>query len=238
MDYIAASCALLAAIVGVVGNTWNRKSRGIRQITRTGWVVLTCAVVAFVVVVVQTHSRKNELQAALQTKEKYAVQAYSDIGRALEAIDHAFSALYTAYLLEEGKEEFITNSLDWPSALSWDQDRRGFLDYLSYLDITDSPGFGVAALDGESWAHFLSRKLTRARTGLETVLIAYGPYMTQGDVLAVDSLRTCELLEYVPELEDIYRRREIEPFFPVIWTEELGKAYVSLQRRLPEQDKP
>jgi hypothetical protein len=245
VEYFTAVVALLTCIAGVVGNTWDKRKRGLHRITRSGWVVLGCGSLALIAAVIQIHSRETTLRDAQVTRSRYLDQAYADLEDALMEIDGAFSSLYDAYLSSIGRRPVgtlrdIYGNMHAPedSARWWNHmnpvGSGTFYQYLASLDMNEAPesDSNMLLLHGESWARYLARKFRRAHEDVQTVLLAYGPVLPKDDLLAVDSLRTTDLLRYVCDLEQAYSRKDIAGFFPVIRAPHLAHTFIGVRSRL------
>lgn len=66
LSYIGHVVTLLGAAVGLVGNTWRPKARGIRKLTRTGWVAAFVMLAGFVVSSVSTYQEVHRQQRLQQ----------------------------------------------------------------------------------------------------------------------------------------------------------------------------
>jgi hypothetical protein len=90
MEYVAAIIAVLATCVGVVGETRNKEERGIRKITKVGYVALALALAAFIVSAVQTHSLRS-IQLVRRADAREVL---------LDAIDQTASPIYWSNIIK------------------------------------------------------------------------------------------------------------------------------------------
>jgi hypothetical protein len=69
MEFITAAVSLIVALVGIHGNTWNAKAKGWRRLTRTGWIIGVCALLAFGLAMAAAMVRMDEDARARQQRE-------------------------------------------------------------------------------------------------------------------------------------------------------------------------
>lgn len=242
MEYLASILGSIIAIVGIVGHTWNPKKKGLKKLTITGRITLICTLIVLVYSIFLISMNRNKKEEESITRQKYNDLANYELYLALTSIDDAFQSLYGSFLLSIGnKKDSIKafESYNWPLSCEWNDSTRQFLDYLSYINMLESPKIwyeGSDVLYNETWAHYLNRKFKIAKANLELVNIAYVNYLSKEDIIAINQLRDCRLLSYVSELKDVYYNKEIEPYFPVLDTPELCYCYKNLRNRLIEKD--
>ena len=102
MEYLAATIAVLATCVGVMGETRNKDGRGLRRLTPLGYAALGLALAAFVVSVAQTSATKADLATR---------RADADLAL-LDAADEVVGAIGTGLLTKAvgGLDEAISDT--------------------------------------------------------------------------------------------------------------------------------
>src|ERR1039458_4720866 len=81
---LAPVAALVAALAGITGTAWNKRKRGWRRLTVSGWVIAGVAVASFAVSIYQV--RQAAISEAKQ-KAKDALVRRAAAGEINEAID-------------------------------------------------------------------------------------------------------------------------------------------------------
>jgi len=86
MDYVVLILTLLAGATAIIGDTWNKKKKGIKKLTITGWITTSIVILGFLVSFKSTYDKNNERKIA-QT------MAANEIDRHLKSLVHPFSIL-------------------------------------------------------------------------------------------------------------------------------------------------
>jgi hypothetical protein len=224
MEYLSAIIALLAALIGIIGNTWAPDEKGIRRITITGWCVLGVAMTACIVSVVQAKQRQDELTLAQMNREQLTILGHVEINRALSYTEDAMFFLYAIY---SSQDKRAGATLDW--------ENRGFLLFLSSYPLTNT------FMDGEQpWGQYLSNSLLRTHAGLTSAISIYGPYLDAKTIMAVENVRSCEMFHLLLESNRAYSvqsdaKPQTRSFLSLDYYVPLAQAYKELRRLLPSE---
>lgn len=196
MEYIAAIIAFVATLVGIVGDTYDKKAKGLARVTRTGWIVVGLAAVALSVSAIQIYQKSTAESALEENKRVLRLLAIEQLGQSLLYTADAFRLLNAKYKFDS--HQLIGNV----GAAAWAD--KSFSDYISHMDLNAGDGAQSFLADGETWGHFLSRQLTRTQTRLSTTLSIYAPYLDPETVARAEGLRTSAVFQFVPEFNQLY----------------------------------
>ncbi|WP_428071060.1 hypothetical protein [Chryseobacterium gambrini] len=199
MDYLAPILTFLAALVGIVGDTFDKRKKGLRKIKITGWIVIIVATLGLFISTLETKSKIQEIEDTNITKTKLNTIALQQINQSLLYTEDVFNVLYAKYSYDYKIKQAKANWSD-----------KNFISYLSNLNLlsTNTGGF---LLEGESWGHFISRQLQRTNNRLTNTLAIYAPYLSRDEILAIEELRQCNLFQFLPEYNQIYSdSKEVE----------------------------
>ena len=85
LDYLGLLIVFLASIVAIKGETWNKKRKGIKKVTVTGFIILILALLGFIISAVDTHKTKLESRE----KSEKLHQAVENTKRAKDKIEES-----------------------------------------------------------------------------------------------------------------------------------------------------
>jgi hypothetical protein len=88
-DVIALVSIILTAIVGIVGNTWDKRKKGIRKVTFTGWVAICTAIIAVILGYKQMIDKNNN-DSILKERRRLA---HSEINKSIQSMIEPFMIL-------------------------------------------------------------------------------------------------------------------------------------------------
>jgi hypothetical protein len=223
MEYVSASIALFAALIGIIGNTWAPSAKGIRRITTTGWCVLVIASIACLVSVIQATQRQAELEHVERNREQLTTLARGEINRALFYTEDAVRLLYVDYSSHNKRAK----AFDW--------ENPGFMLFLEKLPLTST------FMDGEqTWGHFVTAELLRTHAGLTSALNIYGPYLNAETIIAIENMRSCELFQLLLESDRLYPAptavmSQRSSLLSLDYYAPLASAYKELRRLIPPE---
>ncbi|WP_041635164.1 hypothetical protein [Marinobacter sp. BSs20148] len=169
MEYFPIIFALMAALIALVGNTWDENAH---KPTKTGWVTL-------VVIVASTTFSLFDLHTKRADKNKINAIVVYEVNGALNAL---FDPIETLYMDIQGgnyKEDISAKDLLEPYSLSQMQ-RTCFLEHPK--NITTLPDRGP-------WGDIFSSNITYGMSRLDAVLRIYGNYLSADLIEAVHGVR-------------------------------------------------
>jgi hypothetical protein len=224
MEYLSAIIALLAAFMGIIGNTWDRRAKGIHRVKRTGWCIIVIASIACIVSLIQTKRRQNELALAESNRAQLRTLAYHEINRALYYTEEALNDLYADYCFSDKQAKAERN---------WED--RGFNLFVNELPLTGT------FLDGErTWGQYMSTQLLRTHAGLTSALNVYSPYLDGKVIIAVEDMRACEMFHVLLEADRSHTAQSAatpqrRSFLELAYYVPLASAYKKLRTVIPPE---
>lgn len=94
MEYIPIILAFSAALVAIVGNTWDKTQKGARKLTSSGRYALALVVFSLIYSGVSTYQQRDQKQAEELEKKKIGKIVATEIDRSLASLLAPFKALY------------------------------------------------------------------------------------------------------------------------------------------------
>ncbi len=186
LKYIPPLCIFAAAVIGVIGDTFDAKRHGLATITGLGWAAISVAFFFFIVTVVGAY--RAQKAADWQKQQRAAVKrvAHRQISMGLRHLLSPFeSALYGVY--------------GTPAHLDFDLDRmnndvRYFTELLARSDVRSE--FSTIDLRGKPnvfpgclWWEYFSQAARDADKTLDEAAAKYSGYIEPETLVKVEDLR-------------------------------------------------
>lgn len=137
-ENIAIIISFLALLVGIIGNTWDKRKRGIKKITITGWITIVIGLSASVLGVVKNIHTQQELDWQNNQKKNIQIIAYDNLDNAV------ISRIGMFFMLsEQSKKTYLPKDYKSKDTLfPFLEDFKDdlFLRSLDYIKLSDSTG--------------------------------------------------------------------------------------------------
>jgi hypothetical protein len=188
--YVGHLLGLLGASLGLIGNTWDKKRRGWRRLTRSGRGALVIIVAGFALSVSSTyseHEKHRRLQAVAAT----------EIEQAWRPLIYPF----TLMLWEIRGQSVGYEPRELESLLSDDVQQR-----IRAIDL-----LGEAPHYAESWRSVLSSSTLNGREALQDARETFYPLLDDNLIVAIQEVLGCYYLEVLSGAEGFISKVESDP---------------------------
>lgn len=196
-DIIMIVTTFSAALLGIVGNTWNPKRRGIRKLTMTGWIAVVLALAGL-------YSTID--QALESSRQRMAAQQIQTV--ALEEIDDVTMHLMESFLVLI--YDIGDPSLGEKYGLHYSLkpfDHHDFFDTLIYsvlcrdknlekINFHDIPRMEYVPLIGKPAWEIVSYHFKDSKEKIDLTLTRYGRFLSDDLVLSLTKLTTSEFYNF------------------------------------------
>jgi hypothetical protein len=181
IDYIPGVVAFVAAFLAVVGgDKTDQSKRGLRRVTRVGWLVISLAVLAFGSGIAITRHTHQALE--VQERQRKVVRSVADTEIRLAL--HTLTGWFFMLVGDDGLDARF--ALVPPHILDMQRVRAAQeIDIRKPLEI-----FSPAT----SWAELLESSATRGSQQLTQALQIYAPYLDPETLALLSELRTSDFL--------------------------------------------
>lgn len=190
--------AFAATLVGIVGNTWDKRRQGLRKLTGVGWVVVLLAVASLAVSVYQ--ARQAVLNREEQARKEALLQdlAREDVMSAIDALLDPFKLLIdTAVGLSPNRADHSAAVIDKRLYRASDYlERMGSEKFLSALDDISALGCPkeLAADPGCTWARMIGIAAARGDERFKEVITRYSAVLTPTALELIEGVRSHKML--------------------------------------------
>lgn len=176
ITYITIAVAFLMTLVGIVGSTWDKRRKGLRRLTATGWAVFILATLACLI---------GFLEARRKDEEMRDIEAIRSV--AYHRVTHSVS-----YLLRHLMPEYNSRFLDNQQVLSSIRE-PGNLARLSGTRLlgtagTVMDGFGGVGGEFEHPWQLMSFNIDHGRRMLDDVAVKYGAFVKPDLLLKISDV--------------------------------------------------
>jgi hypothetical protein len=190
LDYLPAIIALSALMFSVRGGTWDHKQRGLRHITKIGWLSLGLGIAACIVSLIQTYTSERKQEWQEQQKAEVRAIAEGELHESILSMFSPFEKLYWNIMYE-----FPT----LPQCDSCFRDHNAFSTWLTtpaimekfyHYYINDSPKWPE---DDRTWGNLFYSNTKEVLADMERTLEKYSMYL---DAETMTDVKRLEMHEF------------------------------------------
>ncbi len=186
LKYISPLCIFAAAVIGVVGDTFDSKRHGLATITSLGWAAIFVAFFFFVVTVIGAYRAHKEVNWQEQQRASVKRVAHRQISMGVRHLLSPFeSALYGFYGTPANLDfdlDQMNNDLTYFTELLERSDVRS---EFYTIDLKEKPNVFPDCL----WWEYLSRAARDADKTLDDAAAKYSGYIEPDTLVKVENLR-------------------------------------------------
>lgn len=217
---------LVAAVVGIIGNTWNPKGKGLDKLTPLGRIALLSAITVAVLSIIS--SRENQREAALQQEQQHTIRqiAHSELARGVatltSCLEHAHYDIDLG-LVRRSRPLIVdsTRAYYMPAdTISFDIAFSRILDTVFISDLGTLPVTPIREGNHNNASETLAEGAKRANDIFSSVLGIYAQYLDAETIIQLNSIfqdyffNTC-WLDLRDRIDNHYRN--FSPTVDTLW---------------------
>jgi hypothetical protein len=190
--------AFAATLVGILGNTWDKRRKGLGRLTATGWLVVVFATLSLAVSAYQARAAAFAKQEQERKAELLRTLARDDVLDALWAIVDPFERLVDA---KNGKAneadpvgQAINERLYTPIEHLGEMGTVAFLEYLDGVKVLECPP-DLADRPGCTWAGIFGIAAWRGDGKLKDVAARYSEVLDPPTLELIQTIRSHKMLD-------------------------------------------
>lgn len=185
LEYFSIILSFLAIIVGIAGDTWNDKKKGIKKITFTGWIAITVGIVTSGIGLYKNCENQKELHWQEQQRREIKSIAYSQLNTTMDGFLRPFEFLYDQACegLDDscGLERFYSDDNYYFIQLT----SKEFISWLDSIDLRDT---AINIYPKSVWWEVFSNGAKTNQTSLNELWTRFGLYYDSETVSQMSAL--------------------------------------------------
>jgi hypothetical protein len=181
--------ALAATIVGIVGNTWDKRKRGWRKLTTTGRLVVILAIASFGVSAYQARQAAHVREDQARKEDLLRALAREDVVQAIEQLVDPFERVIDQDEAADVIDRRLYRAIDH-------LDKMGSENFLQVLDKVPALGCPpeLRSDPGCTWARMLGIAAARGDDRLKDVQERYSGVLTPQALELIQSVRSHKMI--------------------------------------------
>jgi hypothetical protein len=164
-EYSPALLALIAAMVAIVGQTWDPKAKGRRKLTLSGALALIVALSVFFLALQEMRNARTEAARVSQERSQLRSAAYEDLVRASDDLAKGFARIHNAWRPPVSSADGATLG---------DLTRPAFVAYIATLDLMQTSESCSCLMPDQTWHDALTDDLIHGQEMIAVTLRSSG----------------------------------------------------------------
>lgn len=183
--------SFIAVLVGIVGNTWDVKKKGIKKLTATGWLAIIIGLTTCTIGFYKNYQNEKEFNWQENQRQKIKNLAYKELGRIVYHFDYPIIILsYVAF--ERFKFDDSTDNKQSLGTFSLLRNKI-FLNSLDSFNLKDTFKDNTV-LQVMTWGEFFTENAKKNKEELNALWLKYQFYYDIETLTAINSLLNDEFL--------------------------------------------
>ncbi len=191
IEKISILISFVAIVVGIIGNTWDKKKSGIKRITITGWLIIITGMTTCSIAFYKDFEKKQQLNWQEQQKHKVMKIAYSELDETFNNLLGTFGLVYENSCFDENYTH--NDSCNIEKFYKDDEYRfkqltsRYFINFLDSIDLNSSPRYSDVYPEA-TWGELFFENAVRNKAKLNEIWLKYNLYFTTETILKLNAI--------------------------------------------------
>lgn len=183
---------LIAIFVGIVGNTWDGKKKGIRKLTVTGWLTIIIGLITSGVGFMKNYQNAKELNWQESQKVRIKKIAYKELNSTVNGLLNSFTLLWYNSCIKFGDSCNISKFNNDFNYKIKELKSKTFISRLDSFYPDDSPE-NPKIVPNTSWSKLITENANISKQNLNELWLKFHPYFETETVLQINSILNDEL---------------------------------------------
>jgi hypothetical protein len=220
--------SFFAILVGIVGNTWDSKKKGIKKLTATGWLTIIIGVTTCSIGFYKNYQNEKELSWQKLQREKIRRVAYIQLNRTLDNLLHPLAILHENVKFKFNLKDSVYDQQKQYRPVISELKSKEFTFYLDSFRLNDAPKY-PDIFPEMTWAEWFSENAKNSKEKLNELWLKYNMYYDIQTIMQIDSLLSDHFFQMrllnVKTLIDVNNGANLPISFNFVKGPDNGKEY-------------
>jgi hypothetical protein len=188
-ENITIGITFIAIIVGTIGNTWDKKKKGIKKLTATGWITIIIGIISCSIGLYKNTQNAKEIDWQEEQKKKVTKIAYSELNRVVDNLLFPFEVLWENFYWASDEDPTDLTKFYKDDNYKFEQlISKKFISQWDSVYITESPINPILSPNKPWWELFSNN----AKSNIEdfnTMWLKFNLYYESETVIQISSIQ-------------------------------------------------